>query len=121
MHGHAQGPSALDSMSSTLSVIGLDCSVLLNKHREMGMDNGDGVMWLWSMSLGEIKQLEALESSRMWMTLDPMYRWRMKESLLGMAASVVVYRFRQFSSCNKWIEELPTSFLRLQLFLVRQP
>ena len=93
MHGTL---SALDSVSLTLSVIDLDCSVPLNKCREMGMDSGDGVMWLWDM-----KQSEAPESSRMWMTLEPTYWWRMKESLLGMAASVAVYGFRQFSSCNE--------------------
>ena len=38
-------PSVLDSMSSTSLVIDLDCSVPLNKRREMGADNGDGVMW----------------------------------------------------------------------------
>ena len=110
--------SVLDSMSSTLLVIDLDCSVLLNKQREMGVDNGDGMMWLWQINSGEMKQSEVPESNRMQTTLDPMYRWRMKESLLGMAVSVAVYGFRQFSSCNKWIRELPTSFLRLQLSLV---
>ena len=84
-------------MSSTLSVIDLDCSVPLNKQREMGVDNGDVVMWLRRINSGEMKQLEAPESNRMWMTLDLTYRQRMKESLLGMAASVAVYRFRQFS------------------------
>ena len=90
-------PSVLDSVSSTLSVIDLDCSVPLNKQREMGVDNGDVVMWLRRINSGEMKQLEAPESNRMWMTLDLTYRQRMKESLLGMAASVAVYRFRQFS------------------------
>ena len=107
-------------MSSTLSVIDLDCSVPLNKRREMGVGNGDGVMWLWQINLGEMKQSEAPESNRTWTTSDSTYKWRMKESLLGMAASVAVYGIRQFSSCNEWIKELPTSFPRLQLSLVRQ-
>ena len=84
------------------------------------MDNGDGVMWLRQINSGEMKQSEAPESNRTRMTSDPTYKQRMKESLLGVAASVVVYRIRQFSSCNEWIKELPTSFPRLQLSLVRQ-
>ena len=90
-------PSVLDSVSSTSSVIELDCSVLLNKRREMGVDNGDVVMWLRRINSGEMKQSEAPESNRTRTTLDPTYRQRMKESLLGMAASVAVYGFRQFS------------------------
>ena len=90
-------PSVLDSVSSTSSVIDLDCSVPLNKRREMGVDNGDVVMWLRRINSGEMKQSEAPESNRTRTTLDPTYRRRMKESLLGMAASVAVYGFRQFS------------------------
>ena len=84
------------------------------------MDNGDGVMWLRQINSGEMKQSEAPESNRMRTTSDLTYKQRMKESLLGMAASVAVYGIRQFSSCNEWIKELPTSFPRLQLSLVRQ-
>jgi len=67
-----------------------------------------------------MKQSEAPESNRTRTTSDLTYRWRIKESLLGMAASVAVYGFRQFSSCNEWIKELPTSFPRLQVLLVWQ-
>jgi hypothetical protein len=38
----------------------------------------------------------------------------MKESLFGMAARVAVYGVVQFSSCNEFIAELPTSFPKLQ-------
>src|SRR6266852_3233425 len=37
-------PSVLDSVSSTLLVIDLDCNVPLNKRREMGVGNGDGMI-----------------------------------------------------------------------------
>ena len=37
-------PSVLDSVSSTLLVIDLDCSVPLNKQREMGADKA--VQWV---------------------------------------------------------------------------
>src|SRR5271154_7220563 len=107
-------PSALDSVSSTSSVMDLRCRVPLNKRRLMGKFSEWGVMWEREMNSGETKQSEALESNRTQMAMDPIYSWRMKESLFRTAARVAVYGIRQFSSSNEYIEELPASFPGVQ-------
>jgi hypothetical protein len=60
------------------------------------------------------KMLETLECHWTQTMLDSINSGAKKEtkneSLSGMAASVAIYRGRQFSSCNRYIEELPTSF-----------
>jgi hypothetical protein len=66
------------------------------------------------MNSGETKQSEAPESTSTRMAVEPIYSGRMKESLLRMAARVAVYVIGQFSSCNEYIAELPTSFPGLQ-------
>jgi hypothetical protein len=69
---------------------------------------------IWAMNSGGTKTSETPEYRWTWTTSDSTnsrVKKEMKnESLSGMAASVAIYRGRQFSSCNGYIEELPTSF-----------
>jgi hypothetical protein len=94
-------PSALDSISSTKFVMDLTHKVPSNKRRVMGIGSEQGEICVWARNLGETKQSEAPESNRTWAASDPAWRGRMKESLFGTAASVAVYRIRQFASCNE--------------------
>jgi hypothetical protein len=94
-------PSALDSVSSTKFVMDLTRKVPSNKWRVIRIGSEQEGICVQARNLGETKQLEAPESNRTRAASDPARRGRMKESLFGMAASVAVYRIRQFASCNE--------------------
>jgi hypothetical protein len=93
--------SALDSVSSTKFVMDLTCKVPSNKRRVIGTGSEQEGICVRARNSGETKQSEAPESNRTWAASDLARRGRMKESLFGTAASVAVYRIRQFASCNK--------------------
>jgi hypothetical protein len=88
--------------------------VLLKRRKFIGVVKGCKAMWFLVMNSGEMKQSDAPESMRTRTRDFSVWRWRMNESLFGIAARVAVYGIGQLLSCNEYIEELPTSFPRLQ-------